>query len=502
MKFVFSKLADTVKCIWKAIAGTVSSYTLRCGRAIGRAAQASARHIAAWLRAAGRLFTGCFRAFGKAVKGCAALVKQFFTVKKQNGLKAAFHAQAAAFQQARSRNKGLLARAAVVAVPLVFTVLVGITAPVWANFTIAKRVVYAQTVLGDILDAATYKSAEDYFIASVVGDNGASYLEEYSLDTVYVMKKKVLSAETLAKEMLSNTKSLVAGYGLYVDEQLALVNAHSAPFYTQLYMALSKSKNGNASAESAFVQAVEVRDGFYPAASCVDDAAVADAFAQNTLQLSVKTVVTEEYDQTVAYTVNKTNSSSLTAGKTKVLTKGQNGTNRITARVTYVDGREVERIITGEQVVTQPVAQQVLVGTKRSVQRTAKTSSKVMLWPLDPSASYRISSEFNEDRSSHYHEGIDIACDKGTPIYAAMAGTVIVAKNSGSYGQHIKIDHGSNVITLYAHCSALFVSVGDRVAKGEHIAAVGSTGRSTGNHLHFEVQIKGKKYNPLNYVNR
>lgn len=497
---MFSQFLDTVKRTAKAFAGAVSSYTLRSCRAIGRAMRFLSRCTGLGIKAAGRFLAECFRAFGKSVRGCGRLIRQFFVAARQNGIKAAFQAQHAAFKQIRSRHARVLSRGAVVAVPLMVMLLVGITAPVWANFTIAKRVVYAQNVLGDILDAKTYETAKDYFISSVEGGNGAAYLEDYSLNTVYVMKKQVLSAQMLAKQMLNNTKGLVGGYGLYVDEQLALVSETSAPFYAQLYAMLGKYKT-SASAESAFVQAVEVREGFFPADTCVDDTEVENAFAQNTLQLSVKTTVIEEYDETVAYSVKKTDSNKLTAGKTKVVTKGQNGTNRITARVTYVNGAEVERIITDTQVVAEPVAQQVLVGTKRSVsKRAATTSSKVMLWPIDASAKYRITSPFNEDRSSHYHQGIDIACDKGTPIYAAMAGTVSVAKNSGSYGKHIMINHGNNVVTVYAHCSALYVSVGDKVAKGEQIAAVGSTGRSTGNHLHFEVRINGKQYNPMYYV--
>lgn len=499
---MFSKLTDTVKRAGKALAGTVSSYARQFGRAIGKAACDLAGRFAAGAKVTGRFFKECFCAFGRLMKGCGAWIRQFFIVKKQNGCRAAFRAQWAALKQARSRHARLLSRGAVVAVPLMLMVLVGVTAPVWANFTLAKRVVYAQTVLGDILDAKTYESAKDYFIASVVGDDGADYLEEYSLNTVYVMKKQVLSAETLAEQMLRNTKSLVSGYGLYVEDQLALVSESSAPFYTQLYSVLDKAKNGNAAAQSAFVQSVEVREGFYPADDCVDTAAVAAAFTENTLELSIKTTVVEQYDKTVAYSVNKTNTDALTLGKTKVVTKGQNGTNRITARVTYVDGNEVERIITDTQVVEQPVAQQVLVGTKKAVARSASSSSKVMLWPIPKSVKYRISSEFNEDRTSHYHQGIDIACDKGTPIFAAMAGTVTVAKSSGSYGKHIMINHGNNVVTVYAHCSAIYVSVGDKVAKGEQIAAVGSTGRSTGNHVHFEVRINGKQYNPMYYLDK
>ena len=125
-----------------------------------------------------------------------------------------------------------------------------------------------------------------------------------------------------------------------------------------------------------------------------------------------------------------------------------------------------------------------------------------MLWPIPKSTYYRISSEFNNDRGDHYHKGVDIACDKGTPIYAVMSGTVTLVKSTGSYGKHIMIDHGNNIVTLYAHCSAMYVSVGDKVSKGEHIAAVGNTGRSTGDHLHIEVRINGKVYDPMKYLDK
>lgn len=99
------------------------------------------------------------------------------------------------------------------------------------------------------------------------------------------------------------------------------------------------------------------------------------------------------------------------------------------------------------------------------------------------------------------HGGVDIAGPSGTAIYAAEEGIVEVAGwNSGGYGYYIIIDHGGGLKTLYGHSSKLLVAVGDRVERGQHIANVGSTGRSTGPHLHFEVRVRGVRTNPLNYV--
>jgi LysM repeat protein len=117
----------------------------------------------------------------------------------------------------------------------------------------------------------------------------------------------------------------------------------------------------------------------------------------------------------------------------------------------------------------------------------------MMNWPTE---GHRITQYY-----SWRHTAVDIANKTGTPIYAADAGVVEYAGwNSGGYGNEIVIDHGGGKKTRYAHLSKFFVAAGDKVEKGKNIAAMGSTGNSTGPHLHFEVIINGIKQNPLNYI--
>lgn len=99
-----------------------------------------------------------------------------------------------------------------------------------------------------------------------------------------------------------------------------------------------------------------------------------------------------------------------------------------------------------------------------------------------------------------FHNGIDMAASSGTPILAAYDGDVVAADYSGSMGNYIMINHGSGLYTIYMHCSALYVSKGQTVYKGQNIAAVGSTGRSTGPHLHFSVRQSGNYVSPWNYL--
>ncbi len=110
-------------------------------------------------------------------------------------------------------------------------------------------------------------------------------------------------------------------------------------------------------------------------------------------------------------------------------------------------------------------------------------------WRIDP---------FNGQHS--FHEGIDFAGGTGTPILAAAGGVVVYAEHHAAYGNMVEIDHGNELVTRYAHASKLNVKVGDMVLRGAKIAEVGSTGRSTGTHLHFEVRQRGVPVNPSQFL--
>ena len=114
----------------------------------------------------------------------------------------------------------------------------------------------------------------------------------------------------------------------------------------------------------------------------------------------------------------------------------------------------------------------------------------------------RITSRYGERSSLRRstHTGIDIACNTGTDIKVVSNGTVTFSGKKGSYGNLIIVDHGNGVETWYGHCSKLYAKAGDTVTAGDVVAAVGSTGNSTGPHLHFEIRINGECVNPQSYV--
>lgn len=126
-----------------------------------------------------------------------------------------------------------------------------------------------------------------------------------------------------------------------------------------------------------------------------------------------------------------------------------------------------------------------------------------LIWPV-PTSVKRISSYYGNRtyyyrgrKISDFHRGIDIPSAAGTDIFAAQSGKVILATWHSSYGNYVIIDHGGGISTLYAHCSKLLVKNGDKVVQGEHIAEMGSTGQSTGSHLHFEVRVNGQHEDPI-----
>jgi len=144
-----------------------------------------------------------------------------------------------------------------------------------------------------------------------------------------------------------------------------------------------------------------------------------------------------------------------------------------------------------------------LVNQIKSLQKSGSYAGGSMTWPCPSSKT--ISSYYGNRlhpilKKYKMHTGIDISASQGSSIVAANKGTVIMAGWQSGYGYTVVVDHGGGITTLYAHCSKILVSVGQSVKAGETIAKVGSTGMSTGPHLHFEVRKNGATTNPLNYV--
>ena len=170
-------------------------------------------------------------------------------------------------------------------------------------------------------------------------------------------------------------------------------------------------------------------------------------------------------------------------------------------RVYDANGNQLSQQILSTVVTKEPVTEKVTVGTKKvSSGASYITGSGRFIWPVP---GYRNCSRWYGGS----HKGVDICAAAGTPIYASAGGTVTKAgyNRAGAgtgYGNSIIISHGNGYTTLYAHCLSLVVHAGQSVKQGQLIGYVGSTGRSSGNHCHFEIRRNGSYIAPQNVFNR
>ena len=218
--------------------------------------------------------------------------------------------------------------------------------------------------------------------------------------------------------------------------------------------------------------------------------------------ISLAMTETVTYKEMIPMEIKYEASDTLYKDETKVKVEGADGKKEMTVLYKTINGKEVSRETLKEKVLEESVTKVILYGTKAKPKNGAGDSARptagLFMHPL--SGRGRVSSGYGY-RGSQYHRGIDLAASAGTPIYAAAAGKVIYASyNSGGYGKMVIIDHGNGYKTYYAHNSSIYVRTGDWVAKGENIAGVGSTGNSTGNHLHFEIRKNGTPINPYGYI--
>ena len=339
--------------------------------------------------------------------------------------------------------------------------------------------------------------------------------------------------------------------GLYVDGELAGAVKNSADLRYLLQSRLDAARGGDSGAQARFVRNVEVVNGLFPTTSIVEtkemekkingvsksgatylvrpgDTVSSIAKANRTTveelnkingktlgdsihpgdlitlevavpNLGVELIKTVTYEKAVPYATVTQNDETRETGYTRVLSEGTNGRQRCVDRVHLVNGTETARESVSRKVLVQPVSRTVAVGTKKRQNEKGVPSGK-LIWPV-PSL-HTITTYFTW-RWGSFHYGIDISGSGafGRTIVAADGGTVEQAGwNSGGYGNCVLLSHGNGMETRYGHCSRVLVSAGQKVAKGQAIAQIGSTGYSTGPHLHFEVIRNGTKMDPLKYV--
>ncbi len=214
--------------------------------------------------------------------------------------------------------------------------------------------------------------------------------------------------------------------------------------------------------------------------------------------LSILALEHTVYTESVPFDTSMVDDATIYEGDTRVKVKGVPGVASVNADLRYVDGELVEQVEVSREIVTAPITEVIAVGTKI---RPPKAPTGTFIRPFWG----KLTSDYGYRRlfgQTEFHPGVDFAGPTGSPIVASDGGVVVFAGTKSGYGLTVIVSHGNNLRTLYGHCSKLLVSVGQEVGQGELIAKVGNTGRSTGPHLHFEIQVNGQHQNPWNYLKK
>lgn len=214
-----------------------------------------------------------------------------------------------------------------------------------------------------------------------------------------------------------------------------------------------------------------------------------DVFIDNQSTYEVpkeKTVQTITYVEKIIPECQYIEDDSMYIGEEIVAEEEVPGLRETTVLITYNNGEEEKREILDQEVVEKPVPRKILVGTK--------VKPRYIL----PVSDYVFTSGFGP-RWGKIHCGVDLAVPTGTEVAAAADGTVIQSGWNGGYGISVYIEHDDGSITRYGHMSETYMTVGDKVSQGDIIGLSGSTGDSTGPHVHFEIRIDGEAVNPVDF---
>ncbi|WP_406945209.1 peptidoglycan DD-metalloendopeptidase family protein [Halobacillus sp. SY10] len=208
----------------------------------------------------------------------------------------------------------------------------------------------------------------------------------------------------------------------------------------------------------------------------------------------VDVVITEKErkEEQVPHKVQMKKTDELFKGESEVKQEGEDGKRELLIERAYRNGEKIKEKTVEREVVKEPVTKIVLQGTKK----VPSKGTGDFTWPA---VGGEITSKQGE-RWGRYHKGIDIAGVSDKTIKAADNGKVVEAGYRNSFGNKVVIDHGNGYETTYAHLSSIDVKKGETVKKGEKLGVMGTTGRSTGVHLHFEIHKEGSLENPLSHV--
>ena len=345
-------------------------------------------------------------------------------------------------------------------------------------------------------DAAKIVSSAEGQITEILG-------YEYSLGDSLSFSADLgtadVSAEDIERAIIASVDGIEEKYVLTVEGGIVGASEYEEELLG-LLSGILEGYSTEATSSIRFAQQVQVGRQFVAGGVVSDPEAIIELLApeneESEFSLAVESVESALRSEETPFETEYIEDDTLYEGERKVVTEGRRGVVLVTETVNLLNGVEQSRDRIGKVNASSPVTEVVAVGI---APRPDEAPSDSYAWP----ASGRISSGFGPRSvsvGSSNHKGIDIAGGFGQDICAAEGGEVVFAGKSGGYGYMVRLRHDNGHETLYAHCSELLVSDGESVVRGQKIALMGSTGTSTGVHVHFELIIDGAPIDPMPYL--
>lgn len=389
-------------------------------------------------------------------------------------------------------------------IPRTFSALVAVMFILGGGLTVfsatktvsAVRVLLDNSVVGYVKDSSVVATAQVLAVNKVANSDCTRHLVVPTTEEGYASSFKLLSAEDLSLKIVSASTD-IGCYSLLSIDGKPVAKGENENQINQCLEQFVKNYKQQNQCDSVELSARVKVNSRYDIKNIAEALPSIEQFvADDSALLPMERVYTKVENVTVPCGVTEIKTGDLYVGSERIKTAGQNGLKEVTYKVNVADDGSETKTEIASKTLKNPVNKVVYVGTNK-VYSADKNGNAPMHWPVKRAEGMYVSSYMGDGRG---HKGMDIVSKKGTPIYAAADGKVVDVGYRSGYGNTVIVSHGNGLETLYAHCSATYVSVGDSVVAGESIAAVGRSGYATGTHLHFEVHLNGNTVNPVPYI--
>ena len=392
------------------------------------------------------------------------------------------------------KNNKVLARVVALSLVLILSLIINFAS---CGITLGFKVVYNGENIGVVENQKAFKNAVSYICDNTKHGKVAVAIKEPTYSRTLTVRDKFATKGEIVNSIVENTDEIVSAKVLYInDKAVAYTNIKNINDLIEEARCRYFIEGAENSAE--FIDVIRVEELYSYSERVNSDDEVKEIISN----LDVKTVSKLTVEVPIAFSTKTVDAANQYIGYSKITTAGIKGIAAKTELVETLNGQESSREVLKNEVLVEPVTQVVVTGTAVNMATPTEKAEAQSAGFIMPLGKYEYVSAYWGDGRNH--KGIDFAGRRGQALFAVQGGVVTFAGYKTNYGYLVEIDHGNGLKTRYAHCDALCVKEGQIVNQGDQIATMGNTGRSSGDHLHFEVLKKGSNgytnVNPYSYI--